>query len=487
MASGKVFDAIFYAENKQKHVDETAISEISENAANKKSYAETLKHIRSRISENNATDLISLEANATTSGDGRVEQVLKNMIVQYLQRDNIVCTECTNFGELTQRLFEDMAGFGFLTPYIYDPDVEEININSWNDIEIIDGSGEKFRKLDTAFQDPQQCIDIVKKMIGFGGVVIDGSQPVKDSFIFKGVRISAMVPPVIDEELGAVASIRRQKTKSVNKEMLIDSGELTEDEFNMLLLCLNNGISVLLAGSTGSGKTTFQGCLLYCVDNDKRIYTIEDSRELNLIKYGEDGLPINRIIHTKTHLTDNPKTSITMDALLKQALRQHPDIIVPAEMRGKEAWTAQECGRTGHTIITTLHANSAAEAYTRVLTMCQEANTNLSEDLMMKMIMAAFPIVVQLKQLDDGSRKVMEIIEPYDYTDGKLRYHELYKYVTKGWADNEDGKRYVVGEHRLINHISDGLATRLLENGADLSTIKRFADPKWNPEKGGGH
>ena len=479
MADGKVFNAVYYVDSIQnvslKDLD------ISDKVSKKLSYAETLKHIRSRISANNATDIVMLEANNTAvrGEDKRVGQVLKNMITQYLQQDNIFCVECSNFGDLTQRIFEDMAGFGFLTQYIYDPDVEEININSYNDIEIIDGMNGKARKLKEHFQTPQQCVDIVKKMISFGGQVIDGSQPVKDSFIFKGVRISAMIPPVIDDELGAVASIRRQKTKSVNKEQLIKYGTLTQEEFELLLTCLDFGTSVLLSGSTGSGKTTFQGCLLWNVDINKRIYTIEDSRELNLIKYGEDGLPINRIVHTKTRLTDNPNTCITMDTLLKQALRQHPDIIVPAEMRGKEAWTAQECGRTGHTIITTLHANSAAEAYTRVLTMCQEANTNLSEEMMMKMIMAAFPIVAHMKQLDDGSRKLMEIIEPYDYVDGNLKYKILYEYVTEGWKRDENGERKVVGHHKLVNRISNSLATRLLENGADIDIIKKFADKSW--------
>ncbi len=107
-----------------------------------------------------------------------------------------------------------------MTKYIYDDEVEEINCNSWNDIEIITSNG--WSKIDEHFLTPLQCIDMTKKMCQLGGVIIDGSQPTQDSFITQGVRISAIIPPCIDEAVGAVFSIRKQKTMLLpNSSLLI--------------------------------------------------------------------------------------------------------------------------------------------------------------------------------------------------------------------------------------------------------------------------
>ncbi len=91
---------------------------------------------------------------------------------------------------------------------------------------------------------------------------------------------------------------------------------LLTEELEFLSMSLNNGISLAIGGATGSGKTTFLGCLLTDIEDSKRIYTIEDSRELNLIKYDTDGKIINRVIHTKT----NEGSNTTQTELLKQSL-----------------------------------------------------------------------------------------------------------------------------------------------------------------------
>lgn len=194
----------------------------------------------------------------------------------------------------------------------------------------------------------------------------------QDSFITQGVRISAIIPPCIDEAVGAVFSIRKQKNNVITKQQLIDWDTATEEELDLLTLCISHGVSIGIAGSTGSGKTTNIGFILRSIPYDKRIYSIEDSRELNLQVKDEKGRILNRVIHTKTRPSQNPAQNVSADVLLKKSLRFDPQIIVPAEMRGEEAMTAQEAGRTGHTIITSFHASTALAAYTRILTMCME-------------------------------------------------------------------------------------------------------------------
>lgn len=444
--------------------------------ANSKPYVEILEIVKSEISKNHASEL----ANIISTPQGTT--LLKTLLSKYIYQKHLVCIEYDKLNDLVDKCYEDMAGFGFLTKYLYDEDVEEINCNAWNDIEVITGYG--YKKIDEHFLTPTQCVDMTKKMCQLGGVIIDGSQPTQDSYITKGVRISAIIPPCVDDDVGAVFSIRKQKTNFITKEQLIKWDTATEEELDFLTMCISHGVSLGIAGSTGSGKTTDIGYLLRNIPHDQRIYSIEDSRELNLKITDETGKIINRVIHTKTRQSNNPSQNVTANILLNKSLRFDPKIIVPAEMRGEEAMTAQEAGRTGHTIITSLHASTALAAYTRILTMCMMSGTKLSEELMLKLIIEAYPIMAFKMQLPDKTRKFMRIIEAEDYRDGKIIFRTLFKYVITDRVMSLNGTyiEKMIGHHKKVNNISSRLANILLENGADIGLIKRFAGTDWNPE-----
>lgn len=460
MGSFSIYEAIY-------HVNQRKPQKTSASGGVKRPYSDILKIIRDEISTNHATKL------AAVLEDERGQEVLKSLITKYLHQDSLQCKEYEH-SELVDKIFEDMAGFGFLTKYLYDEEVEEININAWDDIEVIKMSG--YEKLHEHFISPQQAIDIVRKMCLIGGEVLDGSQPLKDSYITKGVRISAMIPPIVDEETGASASIRRQRTRSVTKQQLIEWDTATEDEIDFLLLCLNHGVSVAISGSTGSGKTTDLAMLLSNLPTDKRIYTIEDSRELNFIQRDIRGKVISRVIHTARRLSDDPKQNITNDDLLKEALRYDPNIIVPAEMRGAEALTAQEAGRTGHTICTTVHANDAKAAYTRILTLCMSSGTKLSENMMMSLIVDAFPVMLFKSQYADRTRKYREIVEATGASGDEVNCTDIYRFQI-----SDNNPNHIKGKHVQTGYISDKLANRLYENSAPVEKIKKYARKGWEP------
>lgn len=216
------------------------------------------------------------------------------------------------------------------------------------------------------------------------------------------------------------------------------------------------------------------GYILSCVPNEKRIVTIEDTREFSLAKFDENSVMLNDVIHL---LTKEEPNSVTMLDLLKLSLRLHPEILVPAEMRGKEALTVQEAGRTGHTIVGTLHANSARTAYDRILTMCLEAGTSLSEERLLKNIVEAFPIMLFKVQLPDKSRKYMEIFEATGVQNGEVTGNTLFKYVVDHYDRDEAGRIIkVVGSHKRLGSISLTLAERLLVGGVPQKEIRRFSE-----------
>lgn len=213
---------------------------------------------------------------------------------------------------------------------------------------------------------------------------------------------------------------------------------------------------------------------IICVTLGKRIVTIEDTRELTLTRFDENGVMLNDVIHLLTKEEPNP---ITMLDLLKLSLRLHPEILVPAEMRGKEALTVQEAGRTGHTIVSTLHANSARTAYDRILTMCMEAGTSLSEERLLKNIVEAFPIMLFKMQLPDKSRKYMEVFEATGVQNGEVTGSTLFKYMVDHYERDVVGRIIkVVGSHKRMGCIAPALAERLLVGGVPQKEIRRFAE-----------
>ncbi len=440
-------------------------SDKGENSLEAQEYSDILDKLQRIISKNHSTEL------AQVLYSGEAEERLKNLIMQYLNSERMVAKGIKNISELVDMVYYDMAGMGILSEYLKDDEVEEINVNGYNGVWVL--YRDKKVRLPVTFGSPEACATVTKKMSRFGNVILDGSKPIGDSFVSKGVRMSGAICPCTDPDTGAIASIRKQKPSFITKENLISWGTATPEELDFLSLCVNNGISLAIAGATGSGKTSDMGYLLSCISNEKRIVTIEDTRELTLVKYDENEVMVNDVVHLLTKEEPNP---VTMLDLLKLSLRLHPSVLVPAEMRGKEALTVQEAGRTGHTIVSTLHANSARTAYERILTMCLEAGTSLSEERLLKNIVEAFPLMLFKMQLPDGSRKYMELFEATGVVGGEVTGNTLYQFVVNHYERDEYGRiARVVGSHKRVGDISPAIAERLLINGVELAEIQKYA------------
>jgi pilus assembly protein CpaF len=303
-------------------------------------------------------------------------------------------------------------------------------------------------------------------MVRLGGLVLDGTNPIVDSYITEGIRVSAMIPPVADRRSGVAFSIRRQRMARMTKDELLELGTASTEMLDFLILCINYGVSIGFAGKRGSGKTTDIAFLLNAVDKNRRIYTIEETRELDLFSEDADGKVQNRIVQTCTRPSELKNANVDMNDLLRKALRFSPDVIAVAEMRGAEAMTAQEAARTGHTVVTSLHASSARRAYGRILSMCQMSNTRIVTDVLMGFIVEAYPIMVHKKQMQDGTRRVMEIIEAVGIQNGTVQANTLYRF------DSE------TGDFSRVHGVSDGLAEILRENGAEKAAVDRFREVK---------
>ena len=161
-----------------------------------------------------------------------------------------------------------------------------------------------------------------------------------------------------------------------------------------------------------------------------RIYTVENTtREFDETKRNEANEVVNNVLHTVTRESEDLKQRVTEQMLLEQGLTFHPNIICMAEMKGAEAFQTQEAARTGHAVITTVHARNCAEIYDRILDLCS-LNGNLSGDLLKISIAKAFPITFVMKKMEDNVRRITEICECEVDESGNRKLHTLYRYHT---------------------------------------------------------
>ena len=187
--------------------------------------------------------------------------------------------------------------------------------------------------------------------------------------------------------LGVNASIRIVNQQTVSEEKLLNSGSATAEMLHFLTACIRYGVSVCIAGSTGSGKTTIMAWLLSNVPNNRRLITIEEgSREFDLVKRDAQGNILNSVVHLLTRPSENPALNINQDFLLERVLRKHPDVIGVGEMRSAaESLSAAESSRTGHTVCTTIHSNSCNSTYRRMMTLAKR-KYNMDDSILMQIM-----------------------------------------------------------------------------------------------------
>ena len=426
-------------------------------------FTDVLKEVQEYISSKYSTLIIDQE-----SGD--VKEQIKRYITKYVQ-DYRIAVKGMDRQELVDTIYTEMAEFSFLTKYVFGTGIEEIDINSWRDIEV-QYSGGVTKKLTERFESPQHAINVIRRMLHTSGMVLDNASPAVLGHLSKNIRIAAMKTPLVDEDVGIAASIRIVNPQSMKQEDFIKGGTATQPMMDFLTECLRYGISICVAGATSSGKTTLLGWLLTTIPDNKRIYTIESgSRELALVREKE-GVVTNSVIHTLTRDSENERQRVDQIALLDMALRFNPDIIVVGEMRGPEANAAQEAARTGVAVVTTIHSNSCEATYRRMVSLCKRA-VAMSDETLLSYVTEAYPIVAFCKQLENRERRLMEIQECEIRPDGTRSYRPLFQYkITENRV--EDGKFIIEGRHEQVHTISDGLAKRLLENGMPGEALKQL-------------
>lgn len=388
------------------------------------------------------------------------KEQMKNHIRKYLIREKMKA-EGRSIEETIEMIWNEMAEFSVLTPYLAPErtDVEEINVNRYDDVKVLYSDGSI--KPAEHFFSPKHCEDIIRRLLNREStLVLDKSRPIVRGHLNSRIRITVMGEGIIDKEAGIAASLRIVNPKKLKKEDFVEKGTATEPMIILLETLFQNRISMCITGETGSGKTTLMSYLLTTIPYEKRVFTIEeDVREFNLVEKDVKGNVLNNIIHTTTKKSEDPTKEISQDNLLETAMTMDPDIICVAEMKGKEALAAQEAANTGHTVITTTHANSCRATYARMADLCQ-ARTSMSKEALLEMAQSAFPVVVYIKKYKDHVRRIKEITECIKDEEGNTNIVTLYRYKNGKFEKKNNPSEHIrelLEEEEVPQNIMDSI------------------------------
>ena len=374
---------------------------------------------------------------------------------------------------LSRKLYREMAEYSVLTPYLTDPDVEEINVNAWDDIAVtyLDG---RTVKSEEVFPGPSYALDCVRRLLHPSGMLLDNCMPMAQGHLPGNTRVTALKCPILDEETGVAVSIRRLHPQKFRLGALLETGMLNEEMFSFLALCIRYGVSTVVSGRTSSGKTTLLGTLLERLPDECRIFTIETgAREIYLSRRDGEGKIQNNVVHTRSRPSEKPSQNLTQETLVSAALRFDPDVIVVGEIRDAEAYAAVEASLTGHTVVSTVHAGPGELTHGRIALLCQR-KFPLDMDVVLQQVRQAFPIVVFAHKCEDGHRRVMDITECCSLPGGKYFYRTLWRYVLLGNTRGADGKTVTRGYFEKTANPSQQLLAQLRRSGAPESHLVRW-------------
>jgi pilus assembly protein CpaF len=298
-------------------------------------------------------------------------------------------------------LTADILGHGPLERLLEDDTVSEIMVNGPYDI-WVERAG-RLHKTPVRFSDDGHLLRIISKMVAQVGRRIDESSPMVDARLPDGSRINATIPPL--SLTGPLLTIRKFGKHRFDMDGLIKKGALTPETADLLSRCVQARLNILIAGGTGSGKTTMLNALSSYIPDSERILTIEDAAELNLNQ------------RHVLRLESRPKNiegegEVNIRDLVRNSLRMRPDRIVVGECRGAEALDMLQAMNTGHDgSLSTLHANSPRDALARLETMVLMAGYDLPLRAIREQIASALDLLIQIERMSDGTRRVVAITE----------------------------------------------------------------------------
>jgi pilus assembly protein CpaF len=322
---------------------------------------------------------------------------------------------------------------GFLQPvakFLADDGVSEIMINGPDDIYIERGG--KLELTGARFPSEHALASAVRNIAQYVGKTVDPDRPVLDARLPDGSRVCAVLPPAARR--GITVAIRRFPKERLTVDQLIKFGALTPSCRAFLDLCVQVKRNIMVAGGTGSGKTSLLNALGSFIEPSERIVVIEDSSEVQLQQ--------PHAVYLEARPPDNKgRGAVSIRELLRATLRLRPDRIVVGECRGGEALDLIQAMTSGHGgSLSTVHATYPHDTLHRLETLCLMSDVELPLSALRAQIASAVNVIVQTGRLNDGSRKITHVAECTGMNEqGGYALEMLYEWRQTG-VDPKNGK-----------------------------------------------
>lgn len=327
-----------------------------------------------------------IRSSVLTNADfaGMSDEELDRWIVSETER--LLADEQLTIGEkaeLVDQVYSSIRGFGLLDSILKDDDITEVMINGPKEI-FIEKSG-RLKKLDEKFESEEKLVDIIRKIVGMAGREVSEANPIVDTRLPDGSRVNVVMPPISLK--GPIVTIRKFSKNPMTIEKLLEYGSITQEVADFLELLVRAKYNIFICGGTGSGKTTFLNAVTNFIPKDERIITIEDSAELQIAG-------IENLVSLETRNANTAGVGrITIQDLIKSALRMRPERIVVGEVRGAEALDMLQAMNTGHDgSLSTGHANSNKDMLSRLETMVLQGAEGLPLAAVRQQIASALDI-----------------------------------------------------------------------------------------------
>jgi len=263
---------------------------------------------------------------------------------------------------LKLEIVDEAIGLGPLEDLLRETDISEIMVNGPDNI-FVERNG-RIERTAKQFTSDKHLRATIERIIAPLGRRLDEAQPMVDARLPDGSRVNAIIEPLALN--GATMTIRRFGTRRMTGQDLVNLGACAPELLDFLRACVEGRLNIVVAGGTGSGKTTFLNVLSSYLPVHERIVTIEDAAELSL-----DQDHVVRLEARPPNIQGAGE--IRIRDLVRNALRMRPDRIIVGECRGGEALDMLQAMNTGHDgSLTTIHANSPRDALSRLETLAGE-------------------------------------------------------------------------------------------------------------------
>lgn len=324
----------------------------------------------------------------------------------------------------------------FLNPigeHLRDDSVTEIMVNGFDDI-YVERAG-RLHHTNSRFPSEDALRSAIHNVAQYVGREIDEDRPILDARLPDGSRVHAVIPP--SARNGTYLTIRKFKRDIYSLDDFVRLDSLSPAALEFLSLCVQLRKNIVVAGGTGTGKTTFLNGLSTAIPSEERIVVIEDSSELRLAQ------PHTLYLESQQEDTYG-RGGVGIRQLFTASLRMRPDRIIVGEVRGGEALDMVQSMISGHTgSMTTVHATSPRDAMIRLETLSLMSDVELPVYVARAQVASAINIIVQLSRfLEDGSRRVTRITEQHGLdADNIYQFRDLF--VAKQRGRHDDGRLIV--------------------------------------------